>query len=106
MSNQWGFFLLLRMRLTRQNRGISNLSHVRSTASNMGNHVVIFVQPAVTGNLKQVGTLAWIWDQDAAQEISCMWSDVFRKRQGSGGDVLVEEVDVVAFRICWVIIEG
>jgi hypothetical protein len=34
-----------------------------------------------------------------------MWCNIFGEGEGSGNDVFVEEVDVIAFGIGWIIVE-
>jgi hypothetical protein len=59
----------------------------------------------VPSNFEQVGTLAWVRNQYPAQKIPCMRSDIFGECERSRCNVFVEEVDVVAFRVRWVVIE-
>jgi len=42
-------------------------------------YVGILAEPAVTSDFEQVGSLAWVGDEDSAEEIAGMWCDVFRE---------------------------
>jgi hypothetical protein len=87
------------------NGTVLDVCNIRGAARYVGDHVVVFAEPAVPSNFEQVCTLTWVWNQYPAQKIPCMRSDIFGERERSRRNVFVEEVDVVAFRVRWVVIE-
>jgi hypothetical protein len=60
----------------------------------------------MTGHFEQIGSLSGVRDQDAAQEISSVRGDIFGEDKRGADDVLVEEVNVVAFGVGWIIVKG
>lgn len=63
-------------------------------------------QPAVSGNLEKIGPFPRVRHKYASEKIARVRGDVFGECERCGDDVLVEEVDVVTFRIRWIVIEG
>lgn len=57
------------------------------------------------GNLEKICTFSWVGDENPAEEVSGVWCDVFWEGEGSGNDVFVQKIDVVALGVCWVVIE-
>lgn len=67
---------------------------------------MILAQPAVASDLEKIGPFAWIRDQNSPKKVSCVWRDIFREGQRRRGDVFIQQINVVAFRVGWVIVEG
>jgi len=65
----------------------------------------IFGEPAVTGDLEEICSFPWIWDQNTTKKVASMRSDIFGECERSRDNVLVEQVDVVSFRVGRIIIE-
>jgi hypothetical protein len=59
----------------------------------------------MTGHFEQVCTFSWIWNEDPSEQVPGMRCYIFGESEGSGNNVFVQQVDVVAFWICWVVIE-
>jgi hypothetical protein len=66
----------------------------------------VFTQPAMPGDLEQVSPFSWVRHKDSSQKIAGMRCDIFGEGQRSRNNVFVEKVDVVAFRIGWIVVEG
>lgn len=56
-------------------------------------------------NLEQIGALPRVGDQYPLEEVSCVRCDVFGERERRGDNVLVQEIDVVALGIRWIVVE-
>lgn len=65
----------------------------------------VFAQPAMPSNLEQVGTFPRVRDQYPSQQVSCMRCDVFGEGERGVDYVFVKKVDVIAFRVRWVVVE-
>jgi hypothetical protein len=59
----------------------------------------------VASDLKEIGTFSGVRNQNPSQEITGVRSDVFGEGQRRGDDVLVKEVDIVAVRVGWIVVE-
>jgi len=68
--------------------------------------VRVVAEPAVSGDLEQVRTLSRVGYENTFQKISSMRCYVFGKGERGGHNVLVQEVDVVALGVGWIIVEG
>ena len=68
-------------------------------------YVSIFTKPAVPRHFEQVCSLSRIRNQYPSQEVARVRSNVFWKGQWSRDDVFVQEINVVSFGICWIVIE-
>jgi len=66
---------------------------------------MIVAQPAVPGNFEQVCAFPWVRDEYPPQKISGVRRDIFRECKWSRGNVFVQEIDVVSFRVRWIVIE-
>ena len=56
-------------------------------------------EPWVSNHVLEQGSFGWIRDKDPAQQISCQWCDVLGERERRAHNVLVQQVDVVAFGV-------
>lgn len=65
----------------------------------------VLAQPAVPGNFEKVGALTGIGDEDALQKIASMRGDVFGEGERGRDDILVEEVNVVAFGVGRIVVK-
>jgi hypothetical protein len=59
----------------------------------------------VPGDFEQVCTFAWVREEYPPQKISGVRCDIFRECKRSRGNVFVQEIDVVSFRVRWIVIE-
>lgn len=91
---------------TLRNGGIGNFGDLGGTAGDVRHDVGKFAEPAVTGDLKQVGSFPWIRYQYPPQQVARMWSHIFGECQGGCDDVFIQQVDVVTIRICRVVVKG
>lgn len=91
--------------LTGRDGCVRNVCHVGGAAGDMRHDVRILTQPAVASDFEEVGTFARIGNQDSSQEVTGVRGDIFGESEGRSDDVLVKEVDIVAVRVGWVIIE-
>ena len=66
----------------------------------------VVCQPAVTRNFKQIRALSRVGDEYPLEKVSCVRRDILGEGEWGGHDVLVQEVDVVALGICWIVVEG
>jgi hypothetical protein len=71
----------------------------------MRNDMVVFAEPAMPCHFKQVRALSRVRHKNPSEKISRVRSDVLGKCERSRGDVLVKQVDVVAFWIGGIVIE-
>jgi hypothetical protein len=74
-------------------------------AADEANDVGILAQPAVSSHLEQIRSLSWIGHQDAPKKISGMRRDIFWESQRCADNVFVQQVDVVAFWVGWIVVE-
>jgi len=75
-------------------------------AGDESNNVRVLTQPAVSGNLKQVGPFPRIGYQYSPEKVTSVWSYIFREGQGCRHYILVEKVDIVAFRVRRIVVKG
>jgi hypothetical protein len=85
---------------------VNNIGRCGCGACYETDNVGVLAQPAVTSNLKQIGTLSRVGDQDPAQEVASMRRDILGEGQGRRDNVLVQQVDVITFRVGRIVIEG
>lgn len=76
------------------------------SAANEANHMRVLAQPTVSCNLKQICSPSWIGDEDSPQKIASMWCYIFGEGQRCADNVLVEEIDVIAFWIGRIVVKG
>ena len=91
---------------TRRNGAVGNVGDIGGAAGDVGDNMVILAEPAVSGNLEEVGSFSWVRDQDPTKQISSMRCDIVGEGQGSCRDVFVQQVDIVAFGVGRIIVEG
>jgi hypothetical protein len=60
----------------------------------------------VSSHFEEVRPLTGVGDEDTTEEISSVWCDILGERQRSRHDILVEKVDIVAFGVGRIVIEG
>jgi len=60
----------------------------------------------VASNFEEIGAFPGIRNKDSAEEVAGVWGNIVGECERSVDDVLVEEVDVVAFGICRIVVEG
>lgn len=65
----------------------------------------VFAQPTVSCYFEQVCALSWIWDKDSSKEVSSMRCDIFGEGKRGRDNVFIQKVDVVSFRIGWIVVE-
>jgi hypothetical protein len=65
----------------------------------------VLTQPAVSCNLEEIRPLPWVGDEYPTEKISRVGGYIFGKRQGGRDNILVKQIDVVAFRVGWVIVK-
>jgi hypothetical protein len=94
-----------KIRLTRRDGGVGNVigrcCGTCDEADNMGE----IAEPAVTSNFEEIGSLPWIGNEDALQEVARMRCDILGEGEMRRYNVLVQEVDIVAFRVRWIVVE-
>jgi len=71
----------------------------------MCNNIRILDKPAMSGDFEQIGPLAWVGDKDSPKKVTGVRRNVLGECEGSRDDVFIQDIDVVAFRICRVIVE-
>jgi hypothetical protein len=81
------------------------LSRRSGAARDELDHVSIFAQPTMPGNFKEVSTFSRIWDQYPSEQIAGVRCDIFGECERSVDDVFVEQVDVVAFGVCGIVVK-
>jgi hypothetical protein len=57
------------------------------------------------GNFEEIGTFSRIGNEDSAEEVSSVRGDIFGEGEWCRNDIFIEEVDIVAFGVRWVIVE-
>ncbi len=88
-----------------RNHGVCNLSDGSGARGDVRHNVRIIAEPAVPRDFKEISSFPWIWNQDSPEKIPSVGCNIFRKGKRRGHNVLVQEVDVVAFRVGWVVIK-
>lgn len=57
------------------------------------------------GHFEEIGPLAWVGNKNPPEKVTSVRCYVFRKRKRSGDNVFIQKVDVVPFRIRWIVVE-
>jgi hypothetical protein len=57
-------------------------------------------------DLEQISSFARVGNKNTLEQVSCMRCNIFGEGERGRDDVFVEQVDVVALWIGWVVIEG
>jgi hypothetical protein len=68
-------------------------------------NVSVLAQPAMSCNLEQVRTFSRVWDQNALQQIPGMRRNIFGECQWGRYNVLIQEVDIIALGVRWIVVE-
>lgn len=88
------------------NSRVGDVGRSSGTAGDETDDVGVLAQPAVTSNLEQIRSLSWVRHQDTPEQVSGVRCDVFGESEGSRDDVLIKQIDVVAFGVRWIVVEG
>jgi hypothetical protein len=75
-------------------------------AGDKSNNVCVLTQPAVSGHLKQISPFPRIGHQYSPEKVAGVRSHIFREGQRRRHYILVEKVNIIAFRVRRVVIKG
>lgn len=91
--------------LTRRNCRVGNVRNFGCTARDVRHNMRKLAKPTVTSHFEKVCSFARVGHQYPSQKIASMRCHVFRERQRCTNNILVQQIDVIAIWICWIIIE-
>jgi hypothetical protein len=79
---------------------------VRSSGGDEANDMGVVAQPTVSSNLKQVCALSRVRDEYTLEQVAGVWRDVFGECEWGGYNIFIQKIDVIAFGIGRIIVEG
>jgi hypothetical protein len=59
----------------------------------------------MSSNLEQVRAFPRVGYKNSAEKVSRMWRHIFGEGKWSVDNILVQKIDVIAFRVGWVVVE-